>query len=204
MSILLSTAYWPSQEYFFYLLNSDKVEIEKCENYQRQSYRNRTKILTTNGPLELSIPVKKGESEKITAIEISYSEKWQSIHWGAITSAYKNSPYFEFFEEKVSVFYKNEFEDLFSFNQEQIKCVLNILRIKKEISFTNEFQKIVEGKADLREMIHPKKEISDEKIREKLKSPYRQVFAEKFAFVPNLSILDLLFCKGLGTIDYLK
>jgi hypothetical protein len=204
MSILLTTAYWPSQEYFFYLLNSEKAEIEKQENYQRQSYRNRTKILTTNGPLELSIPVKKGESEKITDIEISYSEKWQSIHWGAITSAYKSSPYFEFFEDEISVFYKNEFEHLFSFNQEQIKCVLNILRLKKEISFTNEFQKTVEGKTDLRELIHPKKEIFDGNIREKLDQPYRQVFAEKFAFVPNLSILDLLFCKGLGAIGYLK
>src|SRR5688500_13554879 len=97
-SVVLSTAYWPNLPYFYYLLNSEKVFVEHHEHYHKQSFRNRTKILTANGVLELSIPVvKKYDKEIINTIEISYAEAWQIKHWRAISSSYKNSPYFEFF-----------------------------------------------------------------------------------------------------------
>ena len=96
MKVLLSTAYWPNLHYFFYLLNSDEAVIEQHDHYQKQSYRNRTRILSANGPLDLQIPVKKSaQKEEVTGIEISHTESWRQIHWVAICSAYGKSPFFE-------------------------------------------------------------------------------------------------------------
>ena len=206
MNVLLSTAYWPNLHYFYYILNSETITIESFENYHKQSYRNRTQLLTANGRLDLSIPVKKlNTKELIKDVEISYREPWQINHWRAITSAYKNSPYFEFFEEEINYFYSNEFKFLLEYNTEQLSLILKLLKIKKEINFTTAFEKEINTNADLRNIIHPKIESTeDAKVSSLLKRPYYQTFESKFDFIPNLSILDLVFNKGLETIDYLK
>lgn len=206
MNSLLSTAYWPNLHYFYYVLNSESVVIESYENYHKQSFRNRTQILTANGKLDLSIPVKKiNTKELIKDVEISYTENWQINHWRAITSAYKNSPYFEFFEEEIHYFYSKEFKFLMEYNSEQLKLILKLLKVKKEISFTTTFEKEHLDLTDLRNNIHPKIEFTEDKIvANKLKTPYYQTFESKFDFHPNLSILDLLFNKGLETVEYLR
>jgi len=205
MKALLSTAYWPNLHYFYYVLNSENIVIESYENYHKQSYRNRTQILTANGKLDLSIPVKKiNTKELIKDVEISYTENWQINHWRAITSAYKNSPYFEFFEEEIHYFYSKEFKFLMEYNSEQLKLILKLLKIKKDISFTTIFEKDPKGLLDLRNNIHPKIAFTeDQVVAGKLKSSYYQTFESKFPFHPNLSIIDLLFNKGLETKDYL-
>lgn len=206
MNVLLSTAYWPNQHYFYYVLNSETIFIESFENYHKQSFRNRTQLLTANGKLDLSIPVKKlNTKELIKDVEIAYTENWQTNHWRAITSAYKNSPYFEFFEEEINYFYSKEFNYLMDLNTEQLKLILKLLKIKKEISFTSEFEKEPTQLIDLRNSIHPKINFTEDKIvASKLATPYYQTFESKFPFHPNLSILDLLFNKGLETVAYLK
>ena len=206
MNAIVSTAYWPNLHYFYYLLNTESFVIERYENYHKQSFRNRTQILTANGKLDLSIPIKKiNTKELIKDIEISYQENWQNNHWRAITSAYKNSPYFDFFEEEIKQLYSTPFKHLIEYNLEQLKLVLKLLKIKKEISFTSDFEKEPTNFLDLRNSIHPKIEFTnDTLVSEKLKTPYYQTFESKFDFNPNLSILDLLFNKGLETIDYLK
>src|SRR5687767_12751081 len=111
MKALLSTAYWPNLEYFYRLLNSGATVIEQFENYQKQSYRNRMWILSANGVLELSVPIEHRATKELTKdIHISYREKWQHRHWRAITSAYRNSPYFEFFEDRIRTCYENKTE----------------------------------------------------------------------------------------------
>src|SRR3954467_9744925 len=121
MNALLSTAYWPNTHYFFYVLNSPGFFIEQHENYQKQSFRNRTQILSANGPLDLSIPIKKkAPREYVKDVEINYKESWQSNHWRAITSAYKNSPYFDYFEEEIKYFYETPFELLLEYNNQQL------------------------------------------------------------------------------------
>ena len=101
MKLVLGSAYWPNIHYLYYVLNADSICIDLYEHYQKQSYRNRTKILSANGELSLSIPVKKfAEHAPVKDIEISYAEDWQKQHWRSITSAYKNSPYFDFLEEQ--------------------------------------------------------------------------------------------------------
>src|SRR4051812_10738280 len=115
--VVLSTAYWPNLHYFYYILHSEQVFIEKHEHYQKQSFRNRTQILTANGVLDLSIPVvKKHDKELISTIEISYAEPWQIKHWRAISSAYKNSPYLEFFEDEIKTLYEEKPVYLLEFN----------------------------------------------------------------------------------------
>lgn len=206
MNVLLSTAYWPNLHYFYYLLNADVVTIEQHENYQKQSFRNRTQILTANGALDLSIPVKKnGIKELVKDVEICYKENWHIKHWRAIISAYKNSPYFDYFEDEIKYFYENKFDLLLDYNVKQMQLVLKILKIKKEIGLTSDYIKEAPGTINLRESIHPKIALqNDPAVFEVLSQPYYQTFASKFGFSPNPGILDLLFNKGLETLDYLK
>lgn len=203
MKTLLGTAYWPNLHYFFYVLNAHTVVIEQHDNYQKQSYRNRTQILSANGTLDLTIPIKKqGIKEVVKDLEISYEENWQVKHRRAITSAYKNSPYFDFFEPEIAPFYTNQFQYLHAYNLAQLNAVLKMLRVKKNIELSSEYKKIA-VESDLREIIHPKKQFKqDNRVAALLEKPYYQTFDSKFGFTPNLSILDLLFNKGLETLDY--
>ena len=206
MNVLLVTSYWPNLHYFFYVLNASIINIEQFDNYSKQSYRNRTQILSANGILNLSIPIKKNKSEKvINSIEISYKEDWQKNHWRAITSAYKNSPYFDFFEEDLKVFYSNKYNLLIDYNTDQLKFIVKVLKQKKNIQLTKQYESNPESVIDLRTIIHPKQSyLSDKLVANKLDQSYYQTFENKISFTPNLSILDLLFNKGLQTIDYLK
>ena len=206
MNVLLVTSYWPNLHYFFYVLNASIIHIEQFDNYSKQSYRNRTKILSANGVLNLSIPIKKNKSEKVlNSIEISYKEDWQKNHWRAITSAYKNSPYFDFFEEDLKVFYSKKYNLLIDYNTDQIKFIIKVLKQKKNIQLTKQYERNPDSVIDLRTIIHPKQSyLSDKLVANKLDQSYYQTFENKISFTPNLSILDLLFNKGLHTIDYLK
>lgn len=202
-TVLLSTAYWPNLHYFYYVINAAEVNIEQHDSYQKQSYRNRARILSANGVLDLNIPVKKG-NDGITGVEISYKEDWQRKHWRAITSAYKNSPYFDFFEKEIEIFYERQYPRLLEYNTLQFKTILKILRLKKEIGFTNAYEKTPQA-LDLRHHIHPKINFeNDTEAAKLLLRPYYQTFQYKFGFVPNLSILDLLFNTGMDTVGYLR
>jgi hypothetical protein len=205
MNPLLSSACWPNLHYFFYVLQPGAVCIEQFDHYQKQSFRNRTRVLTANGVMDLSIPVhKKAIKEYTKDIEISYVEKWQHRHWKAITSAYSNSPYFEYFEEDVKVFYTERYEKLLDYNMAQLNLILKILKQKKEIVLTGQFEKEPSNLFDMRELIHPKIDHrNDKNVVEVLSKPYYQTFETKFGFTPNLSILDLLFNKGIEAVDYL-
>jgi hypothetical protein len=205
MKVLLSTAYLPNIQYMFYVINSENVSIERHENYIKQSYRNRTRILTANGVLDLVIPVKKTDNLNISNIEISYQENWQIKHLRAITSASKNSPYFDFFEQEINELYTIKPEKLFDYNLLQLNTILKILRIKKNIQLTNEFVKESIDQIDMRYLIHPKLDYaSDLQSNETINKPYYQTFGDKLPFCPNLSILDLIFNQGIETGNYFK
>lgn len=195
--VLLTTAYLPNVQYLSQVLKSDEVFIEAHENFVKQTYRNRCDILTSNGKLSLSIPLaKQADKEIITNKRISYAENWQQQHWRAITSAYKNSPYFEFFEDEFKPFYHQQYEYLFDFNLQLLQTVLHILRIKKTIHLTSDYQSKVFSYSDCRE-------ITDKANVSVNVKPYYQQFAIKHGFTSNLSCIDLLFNEGLYTLDYL-
>ncbi|MBS1634644.1 MAG: WbqC family protein [Bacteroidetes bacterium] len=197
--ILLATAYLPNTDYFRLLLSGKPIVLEKHEHYRKQSYRNRCVIYSANGPLVLSIPViKQSLKEPIGDKRISYAENWQNQHWRAIASAYKNSPYFEYFEDEFRPFYEKEFEFLFDYNLQLLQCILKILRQSPDLTFTEMYQKSNESVLDVREQIDPKKKTLFEY------GPYYQVFSEKHGFIPNLSVIDLLFHEGINSLKYLQ
>jgi hypothetical protein len=205
MTAILNTAYWPNLQYMHYVLDAEGVVIEQHETYAKQSFRNRTQILSANGVLDLSIPVQSAGNNEITKnIKISYAQNWQIRHWRAITSAYKNSPYFDFFEDEIKVFYTEKEDFLLGYNLKQIDLLKKILRQKIKLELSKGFEKIPVASLDLREKIHPKISFdTDKTTQELLSTPYYQTFSAKMPFVPNLSILDLLFNCGLESKNYL-
>lgn len=199
---LLSTAYLPPVEYMSVIYRSDKVEIEQCENYQKQSYRSRCHIYSANGPLPLIIPVERAGTHSVPVkdIRIDYSRKWQQQHWRAIVSAYRMSPFFEYYEDDFAPFFTKEEPFLFDFNTKLTELLLSLTGIRKNLSFTGFFEKEPgRGVSDFRESIHPKR-VS---LPEMKNGQYHQVFAHKSGFIPNLSSLDLLFNEGPDSISYL-
>lgn len=188
-SVLLATAYLPSLAYLREVLRADEVVLESQEHFVKQTYRNRCEILTANGKLSLSIPLEKQGDKEITSRKrISYAENWQQQHWRTITSAYKGSPYFDFFEDDLRPFYESRFELLLDYNTALLKTILHILRVKKEIRFTDRYDAISPGVQDLRYLL-PKGHVT----------PHYQVFSIGSEFVPDLSCIDALFNIGLET-----
>ena len=201
-TILLSTAYLPPIEYFTLLLGGNKVIIEKEETYPKQTYRNRCRILTANGILNLSIPVSKpnGNNTKTKDITIINSGRWFTNHWRAISSAYSNSPFFLYYKDDLQEFFSGNYDNLFEFTIELTNVLLNIIGISSTLTYSDSF--VTPGQAnflvDARYSITPKKEIASKNFE-----VYTQVFSLKFSFIPNLSIIDLLFNLGPETKEYL-
>ena len=197
--VVLSTAYLPPIDYFSSILSSSKCCIEQFENYQKQSYRSRCHIYSANGLLSLVIPVLRdnGHSVPVREVKIDYSRKWQQQHWMAIVSAYRMSPFFEYYQDDFEPFYKSqEIEYLFDFNLKLTTMLLNLAGINREISLTDSYEN---HEVDLREAIHPKRP----SLLQNKNGQYHQVFAHKYGFIANLSIVDLLFNEGPDTVSYL-
>ena len=194
---LLSTTYFGPVQYYAVFLHHPGRIIERHDNYTKQTYRNRCNIYGANGILSLSIPVLKGpdHKSKVKDIRIDYSKNWRKLHWKGIESAYRHSPFFEFLLDEIRSFFEKEYTFLIDINTEIMVRILGDLDMDPEFSFTDDF--IDAGRQDLadyRESIHPKvEEGSDPAFRP---HPYHQVFSEKHGFLPNLSILDLIFNEG--------
>jgi hypothetical protein len=197
--ILLSTAYFPPIEYFFHVLNADEVLIEKKENYLKQTYRNRCYILSTAGPLPLTVPVYEGSFHKtpVSEIRIDYSKRWQQVHLGALTSSYGASPFFLYYFEIIEKIILSRHEYLLDLNMELLQALMKMLRSEASVSYTSDFKPVGRNREDLRYSISPKRK-SLYTARQ-----YLQVFGSEKGFVPGLSIVDLLFNKGPDAVYYL-
>ena len=202
--ILLSTAYLPPLQYLSKFIQYKTIWLETQENFIKQTYRNRTIILAANGPETLVVPTEKsrGHKQKIKDLSISYDTNWQHIHWNAVVSAYSSSPFFGILEDDFRPFFRKKFKYLFDFNLQLLQVVLDILEIPVLLKYTEAFESIPESCLNARELIHPKqrKSAPDPSF---LPHPYTQVFDDKFEFVPNLSILDLLFNCGSASYEIL-
>lgn len=205
-SILFSTAYLPPVEYFIAILQAKKTYLEMQEYYIRQSYRNRCMIPTAGGIHALSIPVTKllPNHCPIKDIKIDYSENWQRAHWKTIETAYNNSPFFLYYRDYLEVFYTREIKFLLDYNSQMLEVLGSLLNMQIRMIPTESYVKETSAECgDLRYVIHPKKKLSpDYPFRNII--AYRQVFIEKTGFIPNLSIIDLLFNEGNLSADYLK
>lgn len=195
--ILLSTAYFAPIRYFTKLAAYPEIYIEQHENFVKQTYRNRAVILGANGPIPLIVPVEKGRGKKIKIkdLRIAYDEDWQRNQWRTIFSAYNSSPFFEFYADEVEPFFRKRHSFLFDFNLKITETLLELLEIDATINLTQDFEQIPENCLNFREQISPKTHLIDHDPHF-FAQPYTQVFSEKFGFVPDLSILDLLFNAG--------
>jgi hypothetical protein len=197
-AVLLSTAYFPPAEYFFLIAHSPKVVIEKWENYHKQTYRNRCRILGANGPLMLTVPVLRGSFHKtpLRDLEIDNSRRWRDLHLRSITSAYATAPFFEYYYDAISTVISRPFRFLLDLNAEALVSMTNAIGLSTEISFSEEFMEEGILAEDFRYIISPKEPSS---VTGFTYMPYMQVFSERFGFVPGLSIIDVLLNNGPGT-----
>lgn len=187
-NFLLSTAYLAPIEYYVVLANSERILLEQHEYYQKQSYRNRCRIATANGIMDLSIPVDSAGKTLIRDLRISDHNNWQTHHWRSIETAYNSSPFFEYYADDFRPFFEKKWLFLWDFNLALFNKTLELLDIETKIELTEQYKpETCDNFLDLRAAIHPKKEIS------LLLKPYYQVFETKFGFMPNMSIIDLLF-----------
>lgn len=204
---LLTTQYCPPVQYFAKFLQYDVIWIEQRENYQKGSYRNRCHIASANGLLRLSVPLVKGKNHQtpIWEVRIDYKTNWQAKQWEAISYAYGSAPYFEEYAAFLSPYLGGEkrYEFLCEYNAVLLKIFLKLLNLHKAVHYTESYYfDPPPGVIDLRRSISPKVETSIDPDFQP--SPYLQVFGHKYPFLPNLSILDLLFCTGPQALFVLK
>lgn len=202
-TVLLSSAYFPPIRYFSKILHYEQVYIESDENYCKQTYRNRCNILSSNGLLALTIPVLRSESVKIpiSNLYIDQGSRWKAIHWRAIESAYRNSPFYLYYADELKDAFFSPVDKLFDFNFFLLKNILELLGLQKEIKFTESFKKIDVDFDDYSNLIKPKNQQKDDHF---ILEPYYQVFEQKFGFVAELSILDLLFNLGPSAEGHIR
>lgn len=234
MPKLLSTAYFPPVSYFAAIaeemeglsnrktdgdgsleLSPSIIYIEACENYQKQSYRNRCRFYAADGVQALSFPIiHEGGTHKlpVAEIKVDYSTPWLLQHQRAIVSAYRTSAYFEYYQDELFEIMESRPERLLDLNMDLLRFFIEKTGLKVDLRMTSDFNRdgVVREEdgteilcTDLREVIHPKRSntiLSDLK----LEKPYFQVFAQKHGFISDLSILDLLFNEGPDSILFLK
>lgn len=194
--VLLSTAYFPPIQYCTKLIDYEEVYIEAQEHYQKQSYRNRCRILSPNGVQSLSIPIERGRSREIPIkdIKIDYSMPWQDNHLRSIITAYQSAPYFDHYLDEFRDIWEKKPAFLFDINMCILDKLSRIIKIKQDLKITDEYIKTPLRK-DFRNSIHPKERMQ-ENDTSFMPAEYMQVFMEKFDFEPNLSILDLIMNEG--------
>ncbi|KAF0198940.1 MAG: WbqC-like family protein [Bacteroidetes bacterium] len=204
-ALLLPLACLPDIEFFCLLCHAPKVVFEIHETYPKQTCRNRYRIASANGPLTLSIPVIKpmGNHTTTNAVRIDFSENRLRNHWRAIESAYNKSPFFLYYRDDFEKIFLNPQELLIDFNQRILNLCLKALKLKPEFSLSDSFRKNPADMADLRNSIMPKHPENHASGILKFE-PYTQVFSDRQEFIPNLSIIDLLFNLGPEAGDYLK
>ncbi|AFL84769.1 WbqC-like protein [Belliella baltica DSM 15883] len=199
MAIISELFYLPPIEYFVAILNEKEILLDLNENYQKQTYRNRAQIRLANKVETLSIPVIGGNKKiKTSQIKIDYSQKWMNVHLRGIQSAYGKAPFFEFYFPYIEKVFRENFDLLTEFNKELLTVCLKLLQLDISVNtYDYGIEKI--EKKDLRGVINAKSAYSERDIYEAL--PYSQLFG--LDFVPNLSVIDLLFCMGPESKDIL-
>lgn len=204
-NVVLHPAYFGSILQFSVLAKADKVVFEDDDNYQKQSYRNRQYIYGANGKLLLNIPIKHtpagGGRQKYKDVKMENQFDWQTNHWRSLEAAYRTSPFFEFYEDELVSLYEKKPKFLLDFNYECLQRVEDCLQLVISSGKTNEYMRSYaedEDLTDYRNLINCKRKVhTDIPV-------YHQVFEDKYGFLPNLSILDLLFNEGPNSLNYLE
>lgn len=199
MDILIHPTYFPNIAHFVAISKAESITFETDDNFLKQTYRNRTYIYAANGKLLLNIPVihTQKNRQKYRDVKISQETNWQDLHWKSLLSAYRTSPFFEYYEDELQPLFKTKTDYILDFNLKCFETICECLQLETEYSKTTDYQKTVEDKFDYRFLVNAKTE-------EPIFEPYTQVFDTKHGFLNNLSILDLLFNEGPNALNYLE
>jgi len=201
---LLSTAYLAPIQYYQKLIAYPQCIIEHHEHLVKQTYRSRCDVYSPNGTLTLSIPLeKRNKRQSVKDVKIAYEYNWQTLHWRSLESCYRRSPFFEYFEDDLRPYFESKkFDFLIDINEALQQEIFALLKIKPQVSFTSEYIASYENADDYRNIISPKQPLeADKNFSPK---PYSQVFGPRHGFIPNLSILDLLFNEGSRALNHIS
>ena len=199
-SVLIHPAYFPSITQMAIVAQAYNIVFEADDNYQKQTCRSRAYISHTQGTLLLNAPIlhTKGARVKYKDIGVENSSPWQSHHWKSLQTAYSTSPFFEYYEDEIRYLFEEPVSSLFEHNVKIHKELCELLGIDTQWSFTEEYLKEPKDMIDARGCINAKWDLG-------ITFPkYIQVFSDRNDFIPNLSILDLLFTEGPNAISYLE
>ena len=209
---LLQTTYFGPIQWYQKLYRYDHCLIEQYDSFQKQTYRNRCVIATANGTQALTVPVEHQTSDirhqtLVKDLRISDHNQWRRVHWNALQSAYSESPFFEYYADDLHPFFEQRYEYLLDFNEAIRQKICELIDIHPKVEYTTEyishFSPLISHLSpldDFRDVINAKHPQPDEGFTPK---EYWQVFQHKHGFLPNLSILDLLFNMGPESIFYL-
>ena len=201
MNILIHPTYFLSISHFAAIVQAEKITFEMEDNFQKQTNRNRTYIYSPNGIQLLNIPVKHSKTahQKTKDIQIENDFDWQKQHFKSLEAAYRSSPFFEYFEDDLLPIFEKKHNFLMDLNLEVFDLITRYLRMKIEYTKTTEYLHEINSNeiTDFRFLANGKKDLSQFES-------YTQVFHDKFGFINNLSVLDLVFNEGKFALDYLK
>ncbi|MEI6851984.1 MAG: WbqC family protein [Bacteroidota bacterium] len=199
ITVIFNSLYLPPLEFFVHACSAEMIMIEASENFRKQTYRNRCSIYSANGPIDLSIYLEKCRRNHlpIKEMRLSYAQAWNKIHWRAIVSAYNNSPFFMYYSHDFEKFYNKEYTWLLDYNTQLLSLCFKLMRMEKDIAYTQEYL------VEYPEGIDQRNKFLSAQACKISFQKYPQVFAYKEGFIPNLSIIDLLFNRGPEAEEYL-
>lgn len=200
---LLHPCYFGPISEFVAIAKAEELLFENEDNYQKQTYRNRMYIYGANGKLLLNIPIKhtgnKSQHQKYREVRIENEFPWQTQHLKSLQSAYRTSPFFEFYEDDLLPLFQKKYDFLMDFNYDCLAFTLDSLQLEKETRKTSEYHlKPPAGVVDMRHLVNAKATTAPDFEH------YPQVFENKYGYIPDLSILDLLFNEGTNALQYLE
>jgi WbqC-like protein family len=202
MILIIDNHYFADLFLFKSLIKSSDIRLEQYESWQKTGFRNRCRIAGANGVMLLSVPLVGGRNQKrlMKEVRIDHSGRWRKEHWRSIESAYRRSPFFEFYETELQELYTLEFEFLQDWNRVCLVWAMEKLGSSAPIGFTERYVESYDNSKylDIREMRGKRVETG------KTTRTYHQVFEDRHGFLPGLSILDLLFCEGPGAVKVLE
>jgi hypothetical protein len=199
-TVLLHPTYFPSIAHMAVIAQAEQVVFEACDNYQKQTYRNRCYIAHANGKLLLNVPIrhsKDGHRQQTAEVAPENNFPWLDQHWKSLQSAYRTSPYFEFYEDELRQLFEFPVSNLLTFNLATFDKLCSLLEIKCSYTLTTRYRPTT-NLTDYRFLVRAKKGATFNF------EPYTQVFSDRHGFISNLSVLDLLFNLGPNCLSYLK
>ena len=200
MNLIIDSQYFPSIIYYKISYNLSNIIFEQCETYQKMSFRNRCQLAGAQGRVDLSVPLAGGRDQKtmMKEVRIVADRSWQVRHWRTIVSCYNRSPWFDFYRDGLEALFRQRADFLLDWNMRCFEWSLQVLGMARPVGLTDRYLAGYgpEEAVDWRGKIMPGVEFETPR--------YYQVFEERIGFIPNLSILDLLFCEGKEAIRYIR